>query len=79
MIKNDYKERLKNKLEKLTNKEIDKVYKKLSTVVSNLKISKGRKITILLSEVSKDRDNLSEIYIKDLENAIKEVIRERSK
>lgn len=77
MIKSDYK-RLKNKLEKLTNKEIDNVYKKLNTVMSNSKISKGRKITILLSEVSEDRDNLSEVYTKDLENAIKEVIRERN-
>ena len=73
----DIKKTLKNKLEKLKDGEIDKVYKKLNTVMSNLKISKGRKITILLSEITENKDDMAGIQVGDLENAIKIVIKER--
>ncbi|NIM47323.1 MAG: hypothetical protein GTN40_04160 [Candidatus Aenigmarchaeota archaeon] len=72
------KKEIQDKLEELSEDEINEVFKILGTILVT-DVSKDRKISILISEITEDEDDLAGIYIEDLENAIKSVKNEKTK
>ncbi|NIO44284.1 MAG: hypothetical protein GTN36_01890 [Candidatus Aenigmarchaeota archaeon] len=71
------KKEIQDKLEELSEDEINEVFKRLGTTLVT-DVSKDRKINILISEITEEKDDITGIYIEDLENVIKSVKNEKT-